>query len=143
MVCQLFLMNQIRVCRVPRSCLCSFQNRRCIRSQGPKSRDCSTLVSSTPCPCCLGCEEEHKGYLILIQTFQTITIQHISHHCQAVLSMHRSAFCQFPFQWIYCFHSNKSTANETEQWLIYLQKADMHGCNKRKPNGLELSPLTK
>ena len=28
-------------------------------------------------------------------------------------TMHRGAFCQFPFRWIYYYHSSKSTGKET------------------------------
>ena len=41
-----------------------------------------------------------------------------------VTTVHRGAFCQFPFQWIYYYGSNKSTGKETGkmhlcavQWL--------------------------
>ena len=32
-------------------------------------------------------------------------------HCP----LHRGAFCQFPFQWIYYFHISKSTGKETDK----------------------------
>jgi hypothetical protein len=30
-----------------------------------------------------------------------------------ILPLHRGAFCQFIFRWIYCCHSSKSTGKET------------------------------
>ena len=43
-----------------------------------------------------------------------------------LLTVHRGAFCQFPFQWIYYYDSNKSTGKETGkstsvQWLKQLK----------------------
>ena len=42
-------------------------------------------------------------------------------------TLHRSAFYQFPFQWIYYYDSNKSIGKETDK---------MHLCNVLKTNGL-------
>ena len=36
-----------------------------------------------------------------------------SHLTNPGLTMHRGAFCQFPFRWIYYYGSNKSTGKET------------------------------
>ena len=33
--------------------------------------------------------------------------------CELSQPMHRGAFCQFPFRWIYYYGSNKSTGKET------------------------------
>ena len=55
-------------------------------------------------------------------------------------TLHRGAFCQFPFRWIYYCHSSKSTGKETEK---------MHLCalvrlnGRRKLNGLDLSKSAK
>ena len=32
--------------------------------------------------------------------------------------LHRGAFCQFPFRWIYCYGNNKSTGKETGKTLL-------------------------
>ena len=42
-------------------------------------------------------------------------------------SVHRDAFCQFPFRWIYYCHSSKSTGKETGK---------MHLCALANSNGL-------
>ena len=41
-------------------------------------------------------------------------------------SLHRGAFCQFPFRWIYYYGSNKSTGKETDKThLCALQRVEM------------------
>ena len=57
-------------------------------------------------------------------------IWHSIHSIQRVVSfyfhtVHRDAFCQFPFRWIYYCHSSKSTGKETGKmyfcgWLLYI-----------------------
>ena len=44
-------------------------------------------------------------------------IIHTSKKCYQVL--HRDAFCQFPFRWIYYYGSNKSTGKETGNYTVY------------------------
>ena len=40
-------------------------------------------------------------------------------HVECIAELHRGAFCQFPFGWIYYYGSNKSTGKET---------GEMHFC---------------
>ena len=53
---------------------------------------------------------------------------------QAVLPLHRGAFCMFSFQWIYYHGSNKSTGKETGKTHLYalyctkLKKIDFSFC---------------
>ena len=51
----------------------------------------------------------------MIWSFVNLPVDHI---CD-IESMHRGAFCQFSFRWIYYYGSNKSTGKETGKTHLY------------------------
>ena len=65
----------------------------------------------------------HPVFEIKDKTFEiniiALTILHFIKTCAKVTTaLHRSAFCQFPFRWIYYCHSIKSTGKETGKMYL-------------------------
>ena len=52
------------------------------------------------------------------------------------LPLHRGAFCQFPFRWIYYCHSSKSTGKETGKIGLYWKSRPVRKSGKFSKSGL-------
>ena len=89
--------------------------------------------------CYVVCEHLHNvdegaSYLSLfcyrpVSLLRTVLTQVCTNNKPPTTALHRRAFCQFPFRWIYYFHSNKSTGIETGKthlcalWRLSQQKS--------------------
>ena len=62
---------------------------------------------------------------------------YVHHFFSADITMHRGAFCQFPFRWIYYCHSSKFTRKETGKMyrssnFVYVLHVEIWGKNQRQ-----------
>ena len=57
-------------------------------------------------------------------------------NCETLVTLHRGAFCQFPFRWIYYYGSNKTTGKETgKTHLCALVSMKFH--SKKSPSPIQ------
>ena len=90
--------------------------------------------------CSLTCHYKLNSHICLNWTIKVSVkwvMEFLSERYKIISTVHRGAFCQFPFWWIYYYGSNKSTGKETGEThlcAVYIK----HRSNQTKHYHLQL-----
>ena len=79
-------------------------------------------------------------YLLYIVTYITITNQSWEYLHS---TLHRAAFCQFPFLWIYYCHSSKSNGKENAPLNMHYSLLKNHLLIKAEDSNLNRNSFSK